>query len=125
MQGFHWALVPVLEDAQLVGKTDEGVSGKTEEAPILAWGIKEGSLEAVECGQGREGVPCRRPARGVRAWGVSKCLCLQEARLRGHQSRVPTGLKCQAPNLTSALWVPAKEPCWFVKQGRSVIKFEI
>lgn len=47
MQGLHWALDLVLEKPQLVGKTDEGVSGKTKEAPILAWVIKEGSREEV------------------------------------------------------------------------------
>ena len=33
--------------AQLVGKTDGEVSEKTEEVPIPAWGIKEGSLKEV------------------------------------------------------------------------------
>lgn len=53
----------------------------------------------------------------MRAQGNCRCLCLQEVRLREHQSQVPTGLECQAINLAPVLWVPIKEPSTVYKAG--------
>ena len=90
MQGPHWALDLVLEKPQLVGKTDERVSGKTKEAPILAWVIKEGSLEEVILGwtvdKEGEGVPRRETCWRYEGTGICKCSCLQEVKQRGQQS---------------------------------------
>lgn len=78
------------------GKTDEGVFGKAEEAPISACGTKEGSLEEMilwwTMDKEREGVPHRETCWRYEGTGIYMCLCLQEVRLRGHQSQVPTGL---------------------------------